>query len=170
MSRITARDVESQEFRQRLRGYDPEQVRMFLASVAEEIERLNLDNGDLREQVGRLREEVARHAEREQTLQKTLVTAQNMTEEMREKSKAEAELTIREARLRAEQTLQESQDQLARLESEIGRSKLERDLFEKRLRTMVEEHLELLDRRHAERDDLDNVHLLPRRRSNHEAG
>lgn len=163
MSRITANDIESQEFKRRLRGLDPEQVQMFLHSVAEEMTRVNLENGELQETIGTLRQEVARHGEREQMLQKTLITAQSMTEDLRSRSEAEAKLTIREARLRAEQTLQDSQDQLSRLESEIGRCKLERGLFEKRLRTLLEEHLELLDRRSAERDDLDNVHLLPRR-------
>ncbi|MDH3627780.1 MAG: DivIVA domain-containing protein [Acidobacteriota bacterium] len=163
MSRITANEIKTQEFKTKLRGLDPQQVQMFLHSVAEEMARLNLENAELHEAIGSLKTEISKHSDREQTLQKTLVTAQSMTEDLKSRSQAEAELTVREARMRAEQTLQDSQDQLSRLETEIGRSKLERDLFEKRLRTLLEEHLELVDRRSAERDDLDNVHLLPRR-------
>jgi cell division initiation protein len=161
-NRLTAMDVEKQEFHRKVRGLDPDEVRMFLKSVAEEIERLNLRNAEQREEIGRLRLESEELRSRERTLQETLVTAQRMTSELKEKSRAEADMLVREARLRAERTLQESQDQLARIDAEISRCKLERDLFEKRLRTMVEEHLTLLNRRQEERNDLDNVTLLHR--------
>ena len=164
MSRLTAMDVESQEFPVRFRGYDPQDVRLFLRSVAEELERLNLENGKLREQVGAAKTAVDEFRRREQMLQQTLLTAQSMTGEMKEKAKAEAELLLRRARLDTERMLQQAQDQLARLESEISRSKLERDLFERRLRGTIEEHLSLLDQRRSDGSkELDNLHVLPRR-------
>ena len=162
-SRLTAMDVEKQEFRQRMRGFDPEEVRLFLRSVAEEIERLRLENGEVLEELGRLRREAEGFRAREQTLQQTLVTAQSMTGEMKEKARAEADLVLRRARLNAERMLQQAQDQLARLEAEISRCKLERDLFERRLRGTIEEHLSLLDQRKSEGHELDNLHVLPRR-------
>ena len=163
MSRLTAMDVESQEFPVRFRGYDPQDVRLFLRSVAEELERLNLENGRLREQVGAAKTAVDEFRRREQMLQQTLLTAQSMTGEMKEKAKAEAELLLRRARLDTERMLQQAQDQLARLESEISRAKLERDLFERRLRGTIEEHLSLLDQRRTDVKELDNLHVLPRR-------
>lgn len=168
-SRLTAMDVEKQEFRTRMRGFDPEEVRLFLRSVAEEIERLHLENGELLEELGRLRRDAETFRGREQTLQQTLVTAQSMTGEMKERAKAEAELIVRQARLNSERMLQHAQDQLGRLESEISRCKLERDLFERRLRGAIEEHLTLLERRLASESHPDNVHVL-RRRTGSDAG
>lgn len=161
-SRLTAMDIESQEFGRKVRGADPDEVRLFLRSVAEEVERLNLQNGELREEIGRLRLEAEELRSRERTLQETLVTAQRMTSDLKQRTQAEADMVMREARMRAERTLQESQDQLARIDAELSRCKLERDLFERRLRSMIEEHLSLLNRRQEERHDLDNVHLLHR--------
>ena len=161
-NRLTAMDIEKQEFQRKVRGFDPDQVTLFLRSVAEEIERVNLQNAELREEIGRLRLESEELRSRERTLQETLVTAQRMTTDLKEKSRAEADMVIREARMRAERTVQESQDQLARIDAEMSRCKLERDLFEKRLRSMIEEHLSLLNRRQEERNDLDNVTLLHR--------
>jgi cell division initiation protein len=163
MSRLTAMDIEKQEFRSRMRGFDPDDVRLFLQSVAEEVERLNLENGELREQVGRLKSSVDEFRDREQTLQQTLVTAQSMTGEMKEKAKAEAELLLGRARLSSERMLQQAQDQLARLEAEISRCKIERDLFERRLRSTIEEHLALLEQRQNGSRELDNLHVMPRR-------
>jgi cell division initiation protein len=106
---------------------------------------------------------VAEHRTREQTLQETLVTAQKMAEEFKERSKAQADQLMRETRVKAERALGESQDQLARLEAEISRCKLERDLFEKRLRSTIEEHLDLLDQRKGERSATPpNVHPIRR--------
>jgi cell division initiation protein len=169
MSRLTAMEIEKQDFRRKVRGYDPDDVRLYLRSVAEEVERLHLENGELREEVGRLKHASQEIRGREQALQQTLVTAQNMTGEMKEKAKAEAELMVRRARLNSERMLQQAQDQLARLETEISRCKLERDLFERRLRGTLEEHMALLDSRRNIDREVDNLHVLPRR-ANSEAG
>lgn len=163
MSRLTAMEIEKQDFRRKVRGFDPDDVQMYLKSVAEEVERLNLENGELREEVGRLKHAAAEIRGREQALQQTLVTAQNMTGEMKEKAKAEAELVVRRARLNSERMLQQAQDQLARLETEISRCRLERDLFERRLRGTIEEHMSLLESRQNGDREVDNLHVLPRR-------
>ena len=168
-SRVTAMDVEKQEFKRSLRGFEPDEVQLYLKSVAEEIERLNLENQELREDIGHLRRDNEDFRGREATLQATLVSAQRMTEDMTAKSRAAADLMMKEARHKAERTLHETQDQLARLEAEISRCKLERDLFEKRLRCTVEEHLTLLDQRNEDREEPDNLRLI-RRRVGTEAG
>ncbi len=161
--RITAMDVERQKFNRKVRGFDPEEVTLYLRSVSEEIERLNLENAKLLEENGRLGGQVKEHASREQTLQQTLVTAQKMSEELKQRSQMQADQLMHEARIRAERTLQETQDQLARLEAEISRAKLDRDLFEKRLEATIEEHLKLLEQRRALREAApDNVRPIRR--------
>ena len=169
-SRLTAMDVEKQDFKRSLRGYDRDEVRMFLTAVSEEIERVNLENAQLREEVGALRGRIDDFREREQMLQETLVTAQKMSEELAVRSQKESELLIKEARLKAERLLEQTQDQLSRIEGEIGRVKVERDAFENRLRSAIEEHLALLDLRKQERTELDNVRFLRRRSTSTEAG
>ena len=159
--RVTAREVERQQFKRKVRGFDPEEVQLYLFSVSEEIERLNLENGRLLEENGRLTREIGEHCMREQTLQQTLVTAQKMSEELKERSQMQADRLMHEARIRVERTLQESQDQLARLEAEISRAKLDRDLFEKRLEHSIDEHKKMLEQRRSEREiTLDNVHPI----------
>ena len=95
--------------------------------------------------------------------QKTLVTAQNMSDEIKQRAEAQAELILREARMKAERMLQQAQDQLARLESEISRCKVERDLFQMRLRSMIDGHRTLLEHEKVSDDEPDNLRVLPRR-------
>jgi cell division initiation protein len=163
-SRVTAMDVESQEFPRKMRGYDPEEVRMFLRSLAAEIERLNLENANLREEAGRLRDRADEYRDREKSLRETLVTAQQMADELKERTRTETDLMVKEARLKSERMLERAQDQLAKIESDIGKARLERDLFENRLRSTIEEHEALLDLRKQERaDEFDNLRFLRRR-------
>jgi cell division initiation protein len=149
---VTAMDIESQQFERRLRGYDVATVRLYLRSVAEQVEQLNLRNAELCEENGRLRRELDDHRARELALQETLVSAQRMASELKEKSRAEGELLVKQARMQAEHLLLQSQDQLARIEDEIGRCKLERDTFERRLRSLIAQHVNLLDLRQKDRE------------------
>ena len=131
--KITARDIENQEFPTRLKGFDRDEVKMYLKSVGEEVERLNLENAERDEELGQLRARIEEFSQRERILQDAIVSAQRMSDEMQQKARSEADLLLREARMNAERTLQESQDQLSRIENEIGRLRLERDSFEKRI-------------------------------------
>jgi len=163
-NRWTAMDIEKQAFHRKFRGYDPGEVDLFLKAIAEEVERLNLQHGEMLEETGRLRQELDGLRSREETLQKTLVSAQRMTDEMKDRAGKEGELLVQEARMRADRLLQESHDRLTRLETDIGRSRQERDTLERRLKAVLEQHLALLDMRTEARDDLDNLRVLPDRR------
>jgi cell division initiation protein len=168
-TRLTAMDIERQAFTRKMRGYDPDEVQLFLRAVAEEIERVNLENGALNEEAGALRMRLEDFKDRERTLQETLVTAQMMSADLKDRSRAEADLLVKEARFKAERLLEQAQDQLHALENEIGRLRLEKDAFENRLRAAIEEHLSLLDLRKQEKADTDNLRFL-RRRSTTDVG
>jgi cell division initiation protein len=168
-TRLSAMDIEKQSFTRRMRGYDADEVQLFLRAIAEEIERVNLENQTLREESGTLRERLDEFKDRERALQETLVTAQLMSADLKERSKAEADLLIKEARFKGERLLGQAQDQLQALENEIGRLRLEKDAFENRLRAAIEEHLSLLDLRKQEKVDIDNLRFL-RRRSTTDVG
>ena len=158
--RLTAMDVASRDFQRKMRGFDPDEVKMYLTAVSEEVERLNLENAEFKEDVGRQRQEIDEFRSREKTLQDTLVAAQRMSDELGDKARAEADLVVKEAKIKAERLLQQTQDQLVRLEDEIGRCKLERDAFENRLRSSLGQHLELLDLRKQERGEPESRRVL----------
>jgi cell division initiation protein len=168
-TRLTAMDIEKRSFTRKMRGFDPEEVELFLRSVADEVEALNLENGALHEENGTLRQRLDDLKDRERTLQETLVTAQMMSTDLKHRSKAEADLLVKEARFKAERLLEQAQDQLHALENEIGRLRLERDAFESRLRATIDEHLALLELRKQEKADADSLRFL-RRRSTTDVG
>ena len=66
-SRLTAMEIEKQDFKPKsARVSIPKRCEMYLNSVAEEVERLNLENGELREEVGRLKRAAQEIRTREQ--------------------------------------------------------------------------------------------------------
>ena len=166
--RITSRDITSQDFRKKVRGYDPEDVQLYLKSLADQIERLTLDNEDLRDELARVRVERDQYRDRERTLQQTLISAQKMAEDVREQAETQSKLLLEEAQLKADRILQRAQEQLGKVEEDISKCRLERDTFERRLRGVIEQHLGLLEMRIDERDEPDNVTLF--RSSRNEVG
>lgn len=159
-SQLTARDIQNQQFKRGLRGYDTDEVDLFLRSVADHVERLVLAHGDLREEVGRMKGELDGLRERERMLQETLISAQKMAEQTAEAAKCEADLLIKEARIKAERQIERARDEVARLDEDKQRLQLERESFERSLRSLIDQHTRLLDMRAAERDDAENVHVF----------
>lgn len=162
-NRITAMDIESQEFNRKMRGYDTQEVRLYLQSVAEEVERLNLEHGRMREEVGQLRTELEQLRSRDRTLQETLVSAQRVTEEIKDRARAEGELMVKDARLRADEIVRQARVQLAQLEGDIGRTRAEREQLEQSLRGVIEQHQSLLEMRRQSRTEPDNLRVMPGR-------
>ena len=59
--------------------------------------------------------------------------------------------------------MREAFGKVSRIEAEIGRTRLERNSFDSRLRVILEEHISMLDLREEERTDHENLRFLHRR-------
>src|SRR5688500_19308004 len=82
--RITPHDIRHQQFSSKmLKGYDPHEVDAFLDDVAEDYESVLKETALLREQMAAIEERSRGVAEREKSLQETLVTTQRLAEEMK---------------------------------------------------------------------------------------
>ena len=141
---LTPIEITQREFRKVLRGYDPEEVRHFIESVADEVATLLKDNAAHGERIAELEERVKAHESQEESLRNTLVTAQRMTEEIKANAKREGELIIREAESRAQRLTADAQARLAEIQKEILDLRRQRDLFVATLRAHLQAHLELL--------------------------
>ena len=144
---ITPLDITQREFRRRLRGWDPAEVKAFLEGVADELELLVKEAGARDERIQRLEGQVAAYQEREETLRKTLYSAQRLTEQLKETAKKEAELIRREAELQAEKLLEQAHRQVGELQAQIADLKRQKQMFEAKVRAALKIHLDLLEGR-----------------------
>jgi cell division initiation protein len=143
---LTPLEITQREFRKVLRGYDPEEVRHFIESVADDVGNLLKDNTARGERIAELEERVRALESQEESLRNTLVTAQRMTEEIKANAKREADLIIREAEGKAQRLAAEGQARVAEAQRELLELQRQRDLFAATLRSHIQTHLELLQR------------------------
>jgi len=151
--RITPLDVRGHRFAVRMRGYDREEVQSFLNFVSEEFEKVVSEVSGLREETSQIKSSLGDLTERERILKETLFTAQKLSEDIKEEAKKEGRLVLREADLRGQKLLDQVQRKVSQLEDSIRGLKMERDAFERRLRSLLEQHLKLLEM-HREEEEL----------------
>jgi len=142
---LTPLDIHNQEFKRSLRGYDVDEVDEFLDEIIRDFEYLYKENLELKETIQKRDEEVNRYQELEQTLQETLVLAQQTGEEIKQNAKKEAELIIWEAQKRAEQILAKAEaETLTATEMLEKMHGLEKQLYVK-MKSFLTSQLEFLE-------------------------
>jgi len=124
--RISPMDMRQQRFRTAMRGYDRTEVVAFLTEAADDYEHAMRENDRLRGDLMRMEALLAEHRERENNLRDTLVTAQRVSDELKDNAQNEGKLIVREAQGRADLLLQKAQVRLDELDHEVNELKLRR--------------------------------------------
>ncbi len=111
---LTPLDVRNKrgDFKKLMRGYDPQEVDVFLELVAERLEGLVRENLQLKERTQALQEQVTSQLGREKAVQDALVTAQELREDMKAQAEREAEHVLREAEAEARRLIAEAEAQV----------------------------------------------------------
>ena len=157
-------DVQRQSFPTRFRGLDPEEVRQYLTLVAEELASLQQARDLLEQEVQTLRALVDEHHQRETILKNTLLTAQRLSEEIKEASHKQAELVVKEAELKADQLLGLAQTRASALEHDILDLHNQRQCLRADVRGLIGHLTRVLDlEEEAEQDQ--NLRFLKRTES-----
>ena len=144
--KLTPLDIRHKEFRRAMRGYSDEEVDVFLDEVADEFERLFQENMELRERVEQLVEQVHQYELLKETLQKTLVSAQQQSDEMRANARKEAELIIKDAEIKGRDLLGESYVEKQRVQQSLTQLKQVEEDFKFKFRSLLEAHIGLLSK------------------------
>lgn len=100
---LTPLDIRNKEFRKTFRGYDEEEVDDFLDKVVNEYEKIFKENAELKEAIAAKDSNIGQYKDLEDTLQKTLVIAQQTADDIKQAAVREADVIIKEAKLKAEQ-------------------------------------------------------------------
>ncbi|HEY7409643.1 MAG TPA: DivIVA domain-containing protein [Vicinamibacteria bacterium] len=160
--KISPMDIQRQDFNQRVKGYDREEVRTYLTIVAEEVAALQRERDSLEQETGSLRALLDEHRQRETILKNTLVTAQRLSEELKENARKQAESTVREAEVQADRLLEMAQSRAHEVERGIVDLRVQRTGLRTDIRALITRLTHLLDfQEELERDD--NLRFLKRR-------
>ncbi len=107
--KITALEIKQHEFEKSFRGYNIEEVDIFLNNIANEWERTSNEAKMLRMQLEIAEKEAAKLREVEMSLIKTLQTAETTSSKITEHAKMEADAKIEEAKLEALRLIEEAE-------------------------------------------------------------
>ncbi len=143
--KITPLDIQQVEFKKRLRGYDPREVREFLEDVAQTVEGLAREGAALRERLAQAEQQLAELRKAEMTLTQTLVSTQAMAEGLKQAAQRDAEFIIREAELKAAELLRGAREDLAALQRDLTDLRKQRVLAIERLRSTLRTFERLLE-------------------------
>lgn len=143
--KLTPLDIRHKEFKRGLRGYIDGDVDEFLDEVADEFERLFKENIELGEQVDSLQERVDQYRNLEETLQKTLVSAQKSAEELKVNAEKEAQLILREAEMKARQMVNDSHADKQAIEKSIIMLKGAEEEFRFKFRALLQGYMKQVD-------------------------
>jgi cell division initiation protein len=139
-------DIQQQQFKGKMiGGLDPNDVDSFLQIVSQEMETLIRENTELKEQCRKAVSDMEDLRQRETNLRETMLAAQKITEEMKANAQKEATLVISEAEIKADRLLADSENRLLQLNSQIQDLRREKLQFETSFRSVLENHLKLLN-------------------------
>jgi DivIVA domain-containing protein len=152
---LTPLDVRKQQFRRVMRGVDADEVKTFLAQVAEEMERLIRANADLDERTGQLSSQIGEYRALEKTLRDAVVSAQGMRDESRQLAEKEAQVILRKAEQDAERIVRDAEARVADLKRELAELSADRRNYLIRLRSLIETHMKMIEAGEARAAALD---------------
>jgi cell division initiation protein len=141
---LTPLDVRKKrgDFKKTMRGYDPQEVDVFLELVAERLEVLVRDNIQLRSRAETLEQQLSSSAGRERAVQEALVTAQELRADIRAQAQREADLLIQEAQAEARQRVLDSERKIETLVDSVAELERRRLRFLKTFRQLLERELD----------------------------
>ena len=142
---LTPLDIHNKEFTRGLRGYDQDEVNDFLDQVIKDFEIVIREKKELQRQVEDLQEKLQHFNNIEETLNKSILIAQQTAEELKVNATKEAHLIVREAEKNADRIINEALEKARRIEIEVEELKKQGKVFRTRLKMLVEAQLELVE-------------------------
>ena len=141
---LTPLDVRNKrsDFKKVLRGYDPQEVDVFLEMVAERLEAVVRENIQLSERSQLLQQQVSSSSGRERAVQEALVTAQELRADIRAQALREAELVLQEAQAEARRRLEEVERKRAIIDDSLVELERRRMRFLKNFRQLLEREMD----------------------------
>ena len=142
---LTPLDIHNKEFAKTFRGYDEDEVNEFLDQVIKDYEIIIREKRELENRVKELEEKLKHFSSIEETLNKSIVVAQEAAEEVKGSAQKEAKLIIREAEKNADRIVNEALSKARKIALEIEDLKKQSKVFRNRFKLLVEAQLDMIN-------------------------
>lgn len=151
----TPNDLDNMKFKKSFRGYDEDQVNGVLDNVIQDYELYIKENIELKDRISVLNEGIQHYKNIEESLQNTLVVAQQTGEEIKKNSYDKAENIVKEAEIRAQKIINDANQEVIRIRFEYEEMKKRLHLFKTKSETLILSQLELSKQLFSDDTDLE---------------
>lgn len=138
-------DIHNKEFTRGFRGYNEDEVNGFLDQIIKDYEITIREKKDLQRQVEELNEKVNHFINIEDTLNKSIIIAQETAEELKANARKESKLIIKEAEKNADRIINEALSQSRKISMETEELKRQAKVFRTRLKMLIEAQLDMVN-------------------------
>jgi len=145
MARITPLDIIQKEFTPNRRGFDPEEVRLFMDQVRETLEETLKDKRRMEERIRDRELELERMRRNEDQIKETLLLAKKLSSDVEENAKREADLLLGDARLDAQEIMSSAQTEYEDTLAQVTELRGTRHRLVAELRAVIQIHTAMLD-------------------------
>ena len=133
------------QFRKAIRGYDADEVDEFIEKVSEDYEALYKENSVYREKTLSFEEKLEHYKKLENTIQNTLLLAQNSADQAKQSAQKEAELIIKNANDSAKLIIEKANNDVIRINDDYEGLKQEFFKFRTRYKNFMTSQLEMFN-------------------------
>lgn len=142
---LTPLDIHNKEFTKSFRGYDEDEVNKFLDQVMKDYEAVIREKKEYQDQLAQLNERLSHFTNIEETLNKSILVAQETAEEVKGNAMKEAKLIVKEAEKNADRIINEALTKARTIAIEVEELKKQAKVFRTRLKMLVEAQLDMID-------------------------
>jgi cell division initiation protein len=140
----TPNDLQNLTFKKQLMGYSEDMVNDVLDKIIEDYSAYIKENVELKDKVALLNEGLQHYKTIEESLQNTLIVAQQTGEEIKKNAYEKAENVIREAEIRAQKLINDANQEVVKIKFEYEDSKKKLHVFKSKCEMLLMSQLELL--------------------------
>jgi len=140
---ITGMEIRNQQFTKSMRGYNEEEVKNFLQQLAQNYETLYSENSQLKESIQRCKFELDKYHKIEETMNNSLILAQQTAETLKVNAQKEAEKILDDSKRSIAEMLSAYQEVIKRL-----------NLFNLELKSQLNIELEMLEKNMKKTEEL----------------
>ncbi|MFA6309326.1 MAG: DivIVA domain-containing protein [Clostridia bacterium] len=149
----TPNDIQNLEFKKSMRGFDEDMVNDVLDKIIEDYSNYIHENIELKDRIGVLSEGIQHYKNIEDSLQETLVIAQQTSEEIKKNAQEKADLIIREAEMRAQGIVNDASKDSTKAKFQYDEIKNKMYMFKVRTESLLSSQLEMLKQMFDEDED-----------------
>ncbi len=141
---FTPNDLQNLTFKKSMMGYSEDNVNEVLDKIIEDYSAYIRENIELKDRIAMLNEGIQHYKNIEESLQNTLIVAQQTSEDIKKNSYEKADNIIKDAEVKAQRIINDANQEVVKIKFEYEDLKKKLHIFKAKSETLLLSQLEVL--------------------------